>query len=157
MKIRLVAVGAHMPAWVATGFQEYQKRLPKQCSLELVEVPAPRRTSHADIQRLMQRECEGLLKAVPAGSRIVALDVHGKSYNTEQLAAQLNGWLQGARDLALLVGGPDGLSRRCLAHAEQSWSLSDLTLPHQLVRIVVAEQLYRAWSILAHSPYHRSG
>ena len=154
MKIQLLAVGTKMPDWVTTGFHEYQRRFPKEMSLELVEIPAGKRGKNADIARILQKEGE-LTMAAAGKSRIVTLDIPGKPWTTEQLAQQLEVWKQDGRDVALLIGGPEGLSPECKAAAEQSWSLSPLTLPHPLVRIVVAESLYRAWSITTNHPYHR--
>lgn len=151
----LIAVGTRMPAWVEQGYAEYARRLPADCALQLVEIPAGKRGKGADIARITQQEGEKMLAAVPKGARIVSLEVTGRAWSTEALAAELDGWLHDGRDVALLVGGPEGLSADCVAQAEQCWSLSNLTLPHPLVRIVVAEQLYRAWSVLQNHPYHR--
>ena len=155
MQIRLIAVGTRMPAWVEEGYAEYARRLPPECALRLVEIPAGRRGKNTDVQRLQREEGERTLKAVPRGARVVALDVRGRAWSTEQLARELDGWMTEGRDPALLVGGPEGLAPACLEAAELRWSLSPLTLPHPLVRILVAEQLYRAWSLLAGHPYHR--
>ncbi len=154
MKIQLIAVGTKMPDWVTAGFTEYQRRFPKEIPLELIEIPAGKRGKNADIARILQKEGE-LTMAAAGKSRIVTLDIPGKPWTTEQLAQQLEVWKQDGRDVALLIGGPEGLSPECKAAAEQSWSLSPLTLPHPLVRIVVAESLYRAWSITTNHPYHR--
>lgn len=145
-----------MPAWVQAGYREYATRLPRECALNLIEIPAGKRSPNADLTRLIRAEGERLQAAVPSGSRIIALDERGREWNTAELADQLTGWLREGRDLSLLVGGPDGLDAPCRDRAEQLWSLSRLTLPHPLVRIVVAEQLYRAWSLLHHHPYHRA-
>ena len=155
MRVHLIAVGTRMPAWVTQGFEEYARRLPADCALQLVEIPAGKRGKNADIARITRDEGERTLAAIPRGARVVALDVEGRAWRTEQLAGQLDDWRHDGRDVALLVGGPEGLAPACLARAEQRWSLSPLTLPHPLVRIVVAEQLYRAWSILQGHPYHR--
>ncbi|MGL4205008.1 MAG: 23S rRNA (pseudouridine(1915)-N(3))-methyltransferase RlmH [Aeromonadaceae bacterium] len=155
MKIQLFAVGTKMPDWVTTGFNEYQRRFPKDLPLELVEIPAGKRGKNADIARILQKEGEQTLAAIPKGARIVTLDIPGKPWTTEQLASQLEAWKLDGRDVALLIGGPEGLAPECKALAEQSWSLSPLTLPHPLVRVVVAESLYRAWSITTNHPYHR--
>lgn len=154
MKIQLIAVGTKMPDWVTAGFTEYQRRFPKEIPLELIEIPAGKRGKNADIARILQKEGE-LTMAAAGKARIVTLDIPGKPWTTEQLAQQLEVWKQDGRDVALLIGGPEGLSPECKAAAEQSWSLSPLTLPHPLVRIVVAECLYRAWSITTNHPYHR--
>lgn len=155
MKISLICVGQKMPQWVSQGFQEYSKRLPSHLKLELVEIPLPHRPKNADIQRLKDEEGETMLAAIPPQTHIVALDERGQLWNTQQLASQLQHWLNESANIALLVGGPDGLSANCLNKARQKWSLSPLTLPHPLVRVVIAEQLYRAWSLLNNHPYHR--
>jgi 23S rRNA (pseudouridine1915-N3)-methyltransferase len=144
-----------MPAWVEAGYTEYARRLPAECILSLTEIAAGRRTKGTDLRRLTEKEGEQMLAAVPRGARVIALDVGGRGWSTEQLAEQLRGWLAGGRDLALLVGGPEGLAPACLAAAGERWSLSPLTRPHPLVRVVLAEQIYRAWSILDGHPYHR--
>lgn len=144
-----------MPRWVQEGYAEYAKRMPAECGLRLVEIAPGRRGKGADIQRAVREEGERMLAAIPKGCRVVALDVKGKEWSTEQLAGQLNGWMGEGRDLALLVGGPEGLAEACLQQADGRWSLSPLTLPHPLVRVVVAEQLYRALSVLRGHPYHR--
>lgn len=144
-----------MPAWVTQGYEEYARRLPADCGLRLVEIPAGKRGKGADIARITQQEGEKMLAALPKGARVVVLDVKGRPWSTEVLSQELDAWRHDGRDVALLVGGPEGLAPECVARAEQRWSLSNLTLPHPLVRIVVAEQLYRAWSILHNHPYHR--
>jgi len=156
MQIHLIAIGDKMPRWVQEGFDEYAKRLPPECALRLVEIPAVRRGKNADIVRIMRDEAQRLLAAIPKGAEVVALEVGGRGWSTEQLAARLDDWMGSGRDLALLVGGPDGLTDEVRATAGQLWSLSPLTLPHPLVRVLLAEQLYRAWSILRGHPYHRA-
>ncbi len=155
MKLQLVAVGTKMPDWVQTGFMAYLRRFPKDMPLELTEVAAGKRGKNADIRRILEKEGEAMLEAVGKGNRIVTLDIPGQPWETPQLANQLERWKQDGRDVSLLVGGPEGLAPVCKAAAEQSWSLSALTLPHPLVRVLVAESLYRAWSITANHPYHR--
>ncbi|WP_299811049.1 23S rRNA (pseudouridine(1915)-N(3))-methyltransferase RlmH [uncultured Shewanella sp.] len=155
MKIQLVAVGTRMPDWVETGFKEYQRRFPRDMALELVEIPAGKRGKNADIARILQKEGELMLAAIPKGNHIVSLDLPGKNLTTPQLAEQMNKWLLDGRDVSLLIGGPEGLSPDCKKAAAQSWCLSALTLPHPLVRVIVAESLYRGWSINNNHPYHR--
>lgn len=155
MRIHLLAVGTRMPAWVDEAYAEYARRLPPECALQLKEIAPERRGRNPDIPRSRAREAERLLAAVPKGARVLALDVAGRSLSTEQLAERLGGWMAEGRDLALLVGGPDGLAPQCLERAELRWSLSPLTFAHPLVRVILAEQLYRAWTILAGHPYHR--
>jgi 23S rRNA (pseudouridine1915-N3)-methyltransferase len=145
-----------MPDWVNAGYQEYAKRLPAECSLRLREIDPARRGKGVDASRAVREEGQRLLTAIPKGARVIALDVRGTPWATEDLAGQLAGWLRGGCDIALLVGGADGLSDDCLANAAERWSLSPLTLPHPLVRILLSEQLYRAWSLLQHHPYHRA-
>ena len=155
MHIHLIAIGQRMDAWVNQGFQEFAKRMPPECSLQLKEIAAGKRGKNADIPRILQQEGERMLAAIPAGARVIALDVEGKQWSTPQLAQQLEHWLPSGQDVALLVGGPEGLAAQCLERAQQRWSLSALTLPHPLVRVVLAEQLYRAWSLHKGHPYHR--
>ncbi|HHJ16757.1 MAG TPA: 23S rRNA (pseudouridine(1915)-N(3))-methyltransferase RlmH [Gammaproteobacteria bacterium] len=156
MQINLVAVGTRMPAWVNEGYQEYARRLPRECALKLTEIPLARRARATPVARAVDEEGKHMLAAVAPRQLAVALDVKGRAWSTEQLAGQLQGWLQDGRNVSLLVGGPDGLAPACLERAEQRWSLSTLTLPHPLVRVLLAEQLYRAWTILNNHPYHRS-
>lgn len=144
-----------MPAWVTQGYEEYARRMPAECSLQLIEIPAGKRSKGADLSRLIDQEGEQTMAAIPKGSKVIALDLKGRAWSTEELAKQMEHWRQDGRDVALLVGGPEGLAPQCQDQAEQCWSLSKMTLPHPVVRIVVAEQLYRAWSILSHHPYHR--
>lgn len=155
MRIKLIAVGTKMPAWVTTGYQEYAKRLPRDCSLELVELSLGHRGKGADLARAIQKEGDAMLNAITSGDQVVAMEVGGKSLSTEALAAQLERWQMSGSNLSILVGGPDGLDKRCVAQADMKWSLSDLTLPHPIVRVVLAEQLYRAWSVLQGHPYHK--
>ena len=155
MNIHLISVGTKMPPWVTTGYLEYAKRLPAECALKLVEIPAGHRGRSADVKRTLRDEGQRILKAVPNNCRLLALDVRGTAWTSEQLATGLGDWMADGRDLALLVGGPEGLSPECLERAHGRWSLSPLTLPHPLVRVLLAEQLYRAWSILRRHPYHR--
>lgn len=155
MRIRLLAVGTRMPGWVDEGFADYARRLSGDISLELVEITAGKRLKATDLARVKEQEGEALLAALRPQERVIALDVPGRQLATEDLAATLKDWQVDGRPAALLVGGPEGLSRAALDRADEKWSLSRLTLPHPLVRIVVAEQVYRAWSMLKGHPYHR--
>ncbi len=155
MRLQLIAVGTRMPAWVQTGFMDYLRRFPQDMPFELTEIPAGKRGKHADIGRIVEKEGELMLAAVGKGNRIVTLDIPGTPWETPVLALQLERWKLDGRDVSLLIGGPEGLAPACKAAAEQSWSLSPLTLPHPLVRVLVAESLYRAWSITTNHPYHR--
>jgi 23S rRNA (pseudouridine1915-N3)-methyltransferase len=155
MRLGIITVGSKMPDWVERGVNEYSKRLPREVGLSWREIPLARRGKDANAEQLREREGELILKAIPNGDRVIALDVRGKSWSTEQLAGQMRDWQMSGENFSLLIGGPDGLSSACLKRADRRWSLSDLTLPHPLVRIVLAEQLYRAWTITVNHPYHR--
>ena len=155
MRISVIAVGTKMPAWVVEGVREYDKRMPRELKVEWREIALARRGKDNNADRLCEQEGVQLLKAVPAGDRVIALDVLGKRLTTEQLAGRLGEWQMSGDNYSILIGGPDGLSPEALGRAQQRWSLSDLTLPHPLVRIVLAEQLYRAWTITVNHPYHR--
>ncbi|HNB01739.1 MAG TPA: 23S rRNA (pseudouridine(1915)-N(3))-methyltransferase RlmH [Nitrosomonas sp.] len=154
MNIKLIAIGNKMPAWVNSGFNEYAKRLPPDYRLQLIEIPALKRTKNTVAEQVMKAETEKLLAA--STNPIIALDRQGKIVSTEKLAEQLQSWHDHHQSPSLLVGGPEGLSAAGQKLADDTWSLSALTFPHPLVRIILAEQIYRAWSILSHHPYHRS-
>ncbi|SFM01527.1 23S rRNA (pseudouridine1915-N3)-methyltransferase [Marinobacter salarius] len=145
-----------MPEWVSQGYNEYARRMPPELSLDLVEIPLAHRGKNPDIPRLMQREGDAILSALGPRDRVIALEVGGRNWSTEKLAGQLENWQLDGRDVSFLVGGPDGLADICRDRADQLWSLSALTLPHPLVRILLAEQLYRAWSVTRNHPYHRA-
>ena len=151
MRAHLIAVGERMPAWVQNGYAEYAKRLSRELPLELIEVAAKSR----DPARAMSEEGAALLAAMPKGAHVVALDGRGKPWSSEELAQQLARWRMQGKDLAFLIGGADGFAPALLDRVDQKWSLGPATLPHPLVRIVVAEQLYRAASLLSNHPYHR--
>lgn len=155
MRIQLIAVGTKMPAWVEQGYREYERRFSGDISLSLQEISAGKRGKNADIKRILQKEGELTLSAIPKGNRIVTLEVTGKALTTQELAQHLSQWQMDGRDVSLLIGGPEGLAPKCIKASEQKWSLSALTLPHPLVRILVAESLYRAWSLNTNHPYHR--
>lgn len=155
MRIRLIAVGTKMPSWVVQGVDEYHKRLPPEMKIEVREIPLGKRGKGADIRRAIGDEGKLQLAAIGRGDTVVALDVKGKPWSTENLAQELLNWQLEGNNISLLVGGPDGLSEGCLERADRRWSLSALTLPHPLVRIVLAEQLYRAWTINSNHPYHK--
>ncbi|HME39527.1 MAG TPA: 23S rRNA (pseudouridine(1915)-N(3))-methyltransferase RlmH [Steroidobacteraceae bacterium] len=156
MKCRLIAAGTRLPDWVNSGFLEYQKRLRTPLVLELLEIPVATRRAGESPHRAIQREGANMLAAIGRDDYVVALEITAKSMDTLQLSAWLAERMRAGRPLTLLIGGPDGLSTQCRERADQSWSLSPLTLPHALVRVVVAEQLYRAMSLLAGHPYHRA-
>jgi len=156
MRARLLAIGERMPAWVAEGFAEYRKRLSHDLPLELFELKPGARGKGRDDARAMHDEGQAILAALPRDTHVIALDGRGKTWSSEELAAQLANWRMAGRDLAFLIGGPDGHAPEVLARADQRWSLGPLTLPHMLVRLVLAEQLYRASTLLAGHPYHRA-
>jgi 23S rRNA (pseudouridine1915-N3)-methyltransferase len=156
MKCRLIAAGTRLPDWINEGFREYQKRLRAPLVLELIEIPIAKRSAGENPQRAIAREGENMLAALKDEDYVVSLEVEAKSMTTLQVSSWLAERLREARPLALLIGGPDGLSDSCRTRANQSWSLSPLTLPHGLVRVLLAEQIYRAMSLLAGHPYHRA-
>ena len=155
MKAVLIAVGERAPDWVASGCSEYQKRLSHWLPLALVEVAPGVRGKGRDAARATSDEGARVLAALPKQAHVVCLDGRGKPHGSEQLAQRLEAWRQGGCDLAFLIGGPEGHAPDVLSAADESWSLGPMTLPHMLVRLVLAEQLYRACSLLANHPYHR--
>ena len=156
MKLKLLAVGTRMPSWVESGCTEYGKRMPPELRIETIEIALGARGKNQPASKAIEKESQALLKVIGDQDFVVALDVLGRSMSTEKLAENLADWQMNGRDICLLIGGPDGLSSECLSRANMRWSLSDLTMPHPLVRIVLMEQLYRAWTINANHPYHRS-
>ena len=155
MRVRLIAVGNKMPKWVTEGYDEYAKRLPKDFALELVEIPMSPRGKNTDITKAIRKEGDSMLEAIPSGDKVIAMEVLGKEWSTNQLADQTELWRMDGYNVSLLVGGPDGLDPRCTDLADQTWSLSRLTLPHPMVRVILAEQIYRAWTLMNNHPYHR--
>ncbi len=156
MKAVLIAVGERAPEWVAAGFSEYQKRLSHWLPMALVEIAPGIRGKGRDAARATSDEGLRVIAALPKQSHVVCLDGRGKAYSSEQLAQRMEAWRQGGRDIAFLIGGPEGHAPDVFSAAHESWSLGPMTLPHMLVRLVVAEQLYRAASLLANHPYHRA-
>lgn len=155
MRVRLITVGSKMPRWVEEGWHAYAKRMPPELQLELVEIPLSTRSKNADIARLIRQEGDLMLAKVQPGEAVVTLEVKGKAWSTEQLAVELDKWRNDARTVNLMVGGPEGLAQQVIERSDQKWSLSALTLPHPLVRILVGEQIYRAWTVLNGHPYHK--
>lgn len=155
MQIKLLAVGTKMPQWVEAGYQEYAQRMPKLCSIELVEIAAKKRGKNADTARILRDEAVALDSAIPKGAITIALDRRGKQISTEDLAVKLRTWVDDSQDVAILIGGPEGIDPNYLKQVQNKWSLSAMTFAHPVVRIMLAEQLYRAWSINANLPYHR--
>lgn len=155
MRIRLLAVGQKMPSWVTQGFQEYAKRLSGDCQLQLVELAMAKRQKSSQVEQLKEKEAQTIREQLKSNELLIILDVLGKRISTPQLANYMQDWQMQGRNVALVIGGPDGVDESLLKQADTLLSLSDLTLPHPLVRVIVAEQLYRAWSINQGHPYHR--
>jgi 23S rRNA (pseudouridine1915-N3)-methyltransferase len=156
LRLILIAASQRQPEWVEQGFRDYAKRLRGRCTLELKTVALARRAAGAATARAVDEEGGRLLAAVPAGAHVVALTEDGAPLRTLDLAAKLDRWMSLGTPVAFLIGGPDGLSAACVARAAERWCLSPLTLPHGLVRVIAAEALYRAWSVLERHPYHRA-
>jgi len=156
MKLIVVAVGVRMPDWVETGWKEYARRLPGDCPLELKEIKPEPRTSGKTAAQMMQAEARRIEAAIPPASLRIALDEHGKDISTMALARELENWRTSGQDIVFLIGGPDGLDAELKRSCHGKLRLSSLTLPHPMVRVLLAEQLYRAWSIMTGHPYHRA-
>ncbi len=155
MKLLIVAVGTRMPGWVAAGFDDYAKRMPREATMELVEVKAEPRTTGKTVPAMMAAEAARIEAALPARCRRVILDERGRDTTTQKLAERLEHWLGEGEDVAFIIGGPDGLDPAIKASAQETLRLSSLTLPHAMVRPLLAEALYRAWSVTRNHPYHR--
>ncbi|MYB34789.1 MAG: 23S rRNA (pseudouridine(1915)-N(3))-methyltransferase RlmH [Gammaproteobacteria bacterium] len=155
LKITLLAVGDRMPTWIDQGFFEYQKRIVRPFRLSLVQIPALRRPKGADMARIRQQEESRILNSVPDSACLIALDKRGLNRTTKQVAQNMKNWLDQREPVALAIGGPEGFSEEFIGMCSEVWSLSNLTFPHGLARVIVAEQLYRGYSILQGLPYHR--
>jgi len=155
MRLLIIAASNRQPSWVSVAYHEYAKRFRGTCRLELKEVQLARRGAATTARRAVEDEGERMLAAVPAGAHVVALAQTGQAWSTETLAARIEAWMRLGTPVCLLIGGPDGLAEQCGARANETWSLSPLTLPHGLARVIVAEALYRAWSLSEGHPYHR--
>lgn len=155
MKLLILAVGHKMPAWVNEGFAEYAKRMPREARIELVEIKPEKRDGGKTREQVHEAERKRIEAALPADCARVVLDEHGKDWSTLELAEELKGWMRGGCDVAFVIGGADGLHPEVKRQATRLWSLSRLTLPHGLVRVVLAEQLYRAVTVIQNHPYHR--
>jgi 23S rRNA (pseudouridine1915-N3)-methyltransferase len=155
MQLIVAAVGHKMPAWIEAGFQEYAKRMPPECRLVLKEIKPIERSSGKNAETVMAQERIRIEAALPKGGRVIALDEHGAHMTTVQLSQQLSIWQQQGGDVSFVIGGADGLDAEFKKNADLLLRLSNMTLPHGLVRVILAEQLYRAWSILRNHPYHR--
>jgi 23S rRNA (pseudouridine1915-N3)-methyltransferase len=155
MKIHLIAVGKKMPEWINAGYAEFSKRMPPELQINLIEVPPSIRNKNTPIEKNIKEEGKRIQSAIPSDSRLIVLDETGKNFNSIDLSKKMESWLPMGQDIALIIGGADGIDPVIKKQANEKWSLSSFTLPHALVRILVAEQLYRAWSILQGHPYHR--
>lgn len=156
MKLIVIAVGMRMPKWVEEAWQDYAKRLPADCALELKEIKPESRTTGKTPTQMMQAEAKRIESAIPVHALKIALDEHGRDLTTMHLATELEKWRASGQDIVFLVGGPDGLDGDLKRSCHGLMRLSSLTLPHPMVRVVLAEQLYRAWAIMTNHPYHRA-
>lgn len=159
MKIKIISIGNKVPSWIDAGMQEYLKRFPREYSINFINLSLAKRAKNIAIERCIEEEGQEILKVVgkDKDQKVIALDIIGKSWSTEELAEQVKKWQREGENINLLIGGPDGLSKACLEKAQIRWSLSPLTFPHTLVKLILVEQLYRAVSILTGHPYHRGG
>jgi len=156
MQLQVAAIGQRMPRWVNEAWTEYARRMPPGLALTLREINLAKRGKNADTKRLTSVESMALYAAMPKRARVIALDVRGQAWSTEKLAVNLEQWMGDGRDVGFMIGGPDGIATDIMQKADNRWSLGPLTLPHPLVRVVLAEQLYRAWTITQNHPYHRA-
>ncbi len=156
VKITLLAVGTRLPAWAEDGVENYRRRLPAQLNFQIEEIPLGSRKARDDVKQSVRIEGEALLRRLDSADLVVALDERGQQWSSRETANHLAEWQSHSLRVALMVGGPDGLAKGCLERAREIWSLSRLTLPHALVRVMVVEQVYRAWTLLQGHPYHRS-
>jgi 23S rRNA (pseudouridine1915-N3)-methyltransferase len=154
VKLKIIAIGHKMPNWVTLGFEEYAKRMPREAVIELIEIKPDKRAAGKSGAQVREAEAARILEAV-GKDYLIALDEHGQEVTTLKLAERFKDWLSGGRDVALAIGGADGLHETVKQRADWLWSLSPLTLPHAMVRVLLAEQLYRAWTVLNNHPYHR--
>ena len=156
MKITLIAIGTNMPDWVDTGYESYANRLRQEVKLELIEIESKNRNKNIPIAKILEEEADKIQHVIPKGAYVIGLDVLGNAISTEKMAENLKSWLQMGRNIAILIGGPEGFAPEINALCDTTISLSKLTFPHPLVRIILSEQIYRAWSILHNHPYHRA-
>ncbi len=155
MRIHLIAVGKKMPEWVNSGFSEFSKRMPPELQINLAEITPSVRNKTTPIEKNIKEEGKRIQSAIPSNSRLIVLDEKGKKFSSIELSKKMEEWFPQGQDIAIVIGGADGIDDRIKQQADETWSLSSFTLPHALVRVIVAEQLYRAWSILKGHPYHR--
>ncbi|MDT0594515.1 23S rRNA (pseudouridine(1915)-N(3))-methyltransferase RlmH [Glaciecola petra] len=155
MQVQIVAVGNKMPHWVVEGCNEYLRRFPSDFQVKLTEIAPLKRTKSSNLNKIKIDEGYKCLQAIEPSNKVIALEVKGNAWTTAKLAQQIENWKMDGRNISLLIGGPEGLSDACREKAELHWSLSPLTLPHPMVRVIVSEALYRAWSLTQNHPYHR--
>lgn len=155
LKITLITLGNKMPDWVNQASNEYAKRFNDGISLKMIEIPLLKRHKSSDLPRIMEKEASMMIEAIPGNARLIALEIEGKDFSSEELAVKMTQLQQISSHLCFLIGGPEGLSQDILKRCDERWSLSKLTLPHPLARIVLLEALYRAWSIICNHPYHK--
>lgn len=155
MKLLIVSVGHKMPDWITQGFNEYTKRMPREAKIELLEIKPESRTLGKSTEQILQAEAQRVLHALPAGCMRIAMDERGATPTTKQLATQMQDWMRAGCDVAFIIGGADGLHETVKHSAQHLMALSALTLPHAFVRVLLAEQLYRAYSLMHNHPYHR--
>jgi len=155
MKVHLIAVGKKMPEWINSGYAEFSKRMPPELQIDLIEITPSVRNKTTPTEKNIKEEGNRIQSAIPANSRLIVLDEKGKNFSSIALSKKMESWLPMGQDIVLVIGGADGIDPKIKQQADEKWSLSSFTLPHALVRVVVAEQLYRAWSILKGHPYHR--
>jgi 23S rRNA (pseudouridine1915-N3)-methyltransferase len=155
MKLLILAVGNKMPSWITEGFNEYAKRMPREASITLIEIKPEARNSGKTAAQIMEAEAVRIRAALPSGAFCIALDEHGATPTTKQLTQQMKDWMQQGRDVAFVIGGADGLHESIKHQTQQLMALSAFTLPHGMVRVILAEQLYRAHSLMHNHPYHR--
>jgi 23S rRNA (pseudouridine1915-N3)-methyltransferase len=155
MQITIVAVGIRLPSWINQGVNEYIKRFPPEVNLQLCELNPVKRNKSATREKILSQEAERIITAIPKGNYIIVLDEHGKTQRTTVLAKHMDSWMREGKNIALVIGGADGIHEDIKKKANEVWSLSDYTLPHGLARVLLTEQLYRAWTVIKKHPYHR--
>jgi len=155
MQITIIAVGIRLPGWINQGVSEYQKRMPPELRVNLAEIVPTKRNKSASTEKILKQECERIMAAIPKDAYLIVLDERGKSQATTALAKTMESWMQDGRNICLVIGGADGIHETLKQKASESWSLSDFTLPHGFARVLLTEQLYRAWTVIKNHPYHR--
>jgi 23S rRNA (pseudouridine1915-N3)-methyltransferase len=156
MRIQILSVGKNMPAWVVEGTREYTRRMPPELPVTLQEIAPASRKKNIPVQKVIDEESDKIANAMVKNNHLVLADISGGQWSTENLAARLGQWMQTGEDVTIIIGGPDGVNNKVRGSVNEVWSLSSLTFPHPLVRIIITEQLYRASSILKNHPYHRA-